>query len=89
MKTRSLVLWIVTLVIMSIMSLIEWISTSGKDVTMTVLTLVAIMIFATCMEGAYINSLGEELDNELRYQQNLKIKRDLRKKYSNRMFHYN
>lgn len=94
MKTRSIFLWIVTLVIMSIVSFIELLNTSANSFMMTILTLILLIVFIvsfTYREVAdeKIIEINNDAEKEFKRKQILEAKRNLRKKHSHRMFHRN
>lgn len=94
MKTRSIFLWIVTLMVMSIVSFIELLNASANSFMMTILTLILLIVFIvsfTYREVAdeKIIKINNDAVKEFERKQILEAKRNLRKKYSRRMFHRN
>lgn len=94
MKTRSIFLWIVTLMIMSIVSFIELLNASANSFMMTILTLSLLIVFIASftyreVSDEKIIEINNDAVKEFERKQILEAKRNLRKKSSHRMFHRN
>ena len=94
MKTRSIFLWIVTLMIMSIVSFIELLNASANSFMMTILTLILLIVFIVSftyreVSDEKIIKINDDAVKEFERNPILEAKRNLRKKRSHRMFHRN